>query len=83
MLIHGLHPFPLGMEEMLREVLSLDPIFPDGKRLFVDQVKWLHRFDDWKRGVNLDEGREALRQVLAELRHNADAPPSQVGFSTG
>jgi hypothetical protein len=68
MLVHGLHPFPSDMEKMLREILAIDPIFPDGKRPFVDQVKWLGRFNDWKRGINLDTGREALREVLAGLR---------------
>jgi hypothetical protein len=67
MLIHGKHPFPADMEEMLRKILQLDPIFPDGKRRFADQVRWLERFDDWERGKNLDEGRKALKQVLDDL----------------
>ncbi len=68
MLVHGKHPFLADMEEMLREVLALDPIFPDGKRHYVDQVEWERRFFDWERGRNLDEGRTALKSVLAELR---------------
>ena len=68
MLIHGLHPFPRDIEAMLREVLRLQPKFPDGKRRYIEQVEWLNRFDDWARGANLEEGHAALRQVLAELR---------------
>jgi hypothetical protein len=67
MLIHGLHPFPADMETMLREVLRLQPKFPDGKRSYVQQVEWMQRFEDWACGNNLDEGRIALSQVLAEL----------------
>ena len=67
MLIHGKHPFPEDMELMLRRILELDPPFPDGKRKFVDQIKWLDRFNDWQDGKNLEEGRNALREVLAEL----------------
>ena len=68
MLHLGLHPFPPDIEELLREVLALDPIFPDGKRPYVDQVRWEERFSEWKRGANLEEGRQALLEVLAELR---------------
>jgi hypothetical protein len=67
MLVHGKHPFPRDMEEMLREVLALDPIFPDGYRRYIDQVEWEQRFFDWERGKNLDQGRQALRAVLSEL----------------
>lgn len=75
MLIYGKHPFPLDMEEMLREVLALDPIFPDGKRRYVDQVEWERRFFDWAQGKKLKEGREALQEVLAELRRSKSAGP--------
>ena len=67
MLYHGLHPFPPDMEAMLREVLRLQPNFPDGKRPYVQQIEWISRFDNWKIGKLLDEGRTALRQVLSEL----------------
>jgi hypothetical protein len=56
------------MEAMLREVLALDPGFPDGKRPYVDQIAWDQRFYDWEAGKRLREGREALRAVLQELR---------------
>lgn len=66
MLVHGKHSFPLDIEVMLREILAFDPNFPDGRRRYVDQVRWEQRFSDWEQGRNLDEGRDALRQVLKE-----------------
>jgi hypothetical protein len=68
MLIHGLHPFPADLESMLREVLAIQPQFPDGRRPYVEQIEWLKRFDAWARGEAHDEGRAALSRVLAELR---------------
>jgi hypothetical protein len=73
MLNHDLHPFPSDMEVTLRQILAIQPKFPDGRRLFVKQVEWLHRFDAWARGEELDEGRVALNQVLAELQSGRDA----------
>ena len=72
MLIHGLHPFPADLEALLREVLSLQPKFPDGKRRYLEQLAWMGRFDDWARGQNLEEGRAALLQVLAELKSSGE-----------
>jgi len=63
-----MHPFPKDMEAMLREILAHDPVFPDGKRRFLDQMRWNNRFFDWEAGRNLDEGREALKAILAEIR---------------
>jgi hypothetical protein len=68
MLIHGRHPFPPDMEALLREILNLNHLFPDGKRKYVDQVAWEQRFFDWEAGLNLDEGRHAMREELNELR---------------
>ena len=68
MLVHGLHPFPMDMEATLRDILELEPIFPDGRRPYAEQVRWLKRFDDWARGANLDEGRAALSEILTQLR---------------
>jgi hypothetical protein len=75
MLAHGKHPFPPDMEEMLRAILALDPIFPDGKRWYVDQLEWERRFFDWERGKNLDQGREALIGALSELRVKKTTEP--------
>ena len=72
MLNHGLHPFPADIEAMLREVLAIQPKFPDGRRPYVQQIEWLNRFDAWARGDALDEGRAALKNVLAEL-HSGEA----------
>lgn len=56
MLIHGEHPFPADVEDMLRKLHALNP-------------KLLHGFDmepfDWQRGKNLKEGRELLKGMLA------------------
>ena len=68
MLHHGMHPFPANIENLLREVLSLDPAFPDGKRRYLEQVEWYRLFDDWQRGERVDEGLIALNTVLSELR---------------
>lgn len=75
MLVHGLHPFPDDVERTLREILALDPIFPDGKRRWLEQAEWQRRLLDWERGLNLQEGREALEIVLAELRQSKSSPP--------
>ena len=68
MLVHGKHPFPSDIEAMLREVLAIQPHFPDGRRPYVEQLRWDDRFWEWSRGEGLDEGRDALRQVLNDLR---------------
>jgi hypothetical protein len=68
MLHHGVHPFPPEIETLLREVLALDPAFPDGRRRYLDQLEWYRRFDDWQRGQRIDEGRVALTAVLYEMR---------------
>ncbi len=71
MFTHGMHPFPLDIEEMLREILKLAPDFPDDKRFghyYSDQIRWEQHIFDMAAGDNLDEGREALRKVLEELR---------------
>jgi hypothetical protein len=56
------------MEALLREILALDPGFPDGKRRYLDQIAWDRRFFDWEAGKNLEEGRQALRAVMDALR---------------
>jgi hypothetical protein len=68
MLVHGAHPFPADMEEMLRHVLDIDPAFPDGRRPFLEQCEWDHAFIDWEQGRNLEQGRAALASLLKELR---------------
>jgi hypothetical protein len=68
MLIHDAHSFPADMEAMLREILALDPAFPDGKRRYLDQLAWNRWFYDWEAGKNLDEGRIAMKAILDELR---------------
>ena len=67
MLVYGAHPFPQDMETLLREILAIDPGFPDGKRRYLEQIEWDDRFHDWVAGKNLDEGRRALRAILDEI----------------
>ena len=73
LLVHGMHPFPEDMEKMLREILALDPDFPDGRRPYAEGVEWMKMFGAWARGEQLDEGRESLRLVLDELSPGAGA----------
>ena len=68
MLVYKMHPFPEDMEKMLLEILEIDSNFPDGKRYYVEQVEWVNRFFDWEKGSNLEEGRDALKKVLQELK---------------
>ena len=60
MLIHGRHPFPDDIEQMLRKLIDLDPAAVDrlGGAPF-----------DWERGKHLDQARTRLRSLLA--RHSA------------
>ena len=68
MLIHNMHPFPLDIEELLHEILELNPGFADSERRYLDRIDWDQKFFDWEAGRNLDEGRDALKKILAELR---------------
>ncbi len=72
MLVHGLHPFPEDMEVILLEILKIDPDFPDGKRKYIEQVKWENNFFDWQAGKNIDEGRNLLKQTLSELKSESN-----------
>lgn len=57
MLIHGEHPFPADIEDMLRRLRSINP-------------KILQDLDakpfDWEKGKNLEEGRTLLKEMLAK-----------------
>jgi len=44
MLVHGMHPFPADIEQMVRKLLSLNPQFPDDGRRYNEQVEWDNRF---------------------------------------
>lgn len=68
MIVRGLHPFPPDVEAIVREVLALDPEFPEGRRAHADQVEWETMLFAWERGERLDEGRQALRALLDDLR---------------
>lgn len=71
MLLHGTHPFPSDIEAMRREILESAPGFPDDKRFgryYKDQLQWEDRIHDMACGMNLDEGRKALRKALEVLQ---------------
>jgi hypothetical protein len=55
MLIHGKHPFPEDMEEMIRKLHAVDPSF-------LNDLGW-EPFD-WADGKNLEEGRKRLKKLL-------------------
>lgn len=58
MLIHGAHPFPADIEELLRQIHATKP-------------EALNRLDtllfDLEGGRRLDEGRTTLRQILERI----------------
>jgi hypothetical protein len=60
LLVHGLHPFPQEIEDLILEIRRRDP----------DAT--FHEFGvkpmDWQRGEGLDEARRILRQKLDALR---------------
>jgi hypothetical protein len=65
MMIHGAHPFPPDIEEMLRKIDALgkrEGKFPLGEN-------WPFSPDefDWEKGENLDEAREVLQHVISML----------------
>ena len=58
MLVHGRHPFPPDMEEMIRRIHSVEPRLLDelGPAPF-----------DWESGRGLDSGRTLLRRLLQTI----------------
>lgn len=56
LLLREAHPFPADMEQMIRELLALDPTFRND--LSFDAYLWA-------RGMELDKGREKLTALLA------------------
>lgn len=57
--VHGLHPFPADMEEMLLELRRLDPAC--GRHFQGEEFAW-------EQGRKLDEGRAKIRDLLARAR---------------
>ena len=53
--IHGLHPFPMDIEELVRELDKLEP------HIF-NELEWAPF--DWERGKYLDEARSLLRALI-------------------
>ena len=65
MILHGAHPFPSEIEDLLRKIDTL------GRRAGRTPLgeNWPFSPDEfqWQRGENLDEARESLEHVLAML----------------
>lgn len=57
MLIHGKHPFPSDIEEMIRRIHAINPGI-------LHDLEW--KPFDWEQGKNLEEGREELKRLLIE-----------------
>ena len=55
LLLHGKHPFPSDMEEMIRRLHAINPN--------ILHSLGLEPFD-WERGKNLKQGRERLKELL-------------------
>lgn len=56
LLVHGLQPFPAEMEALIREIHALNPgaLHSLGMEPF-----------DWEQDLNLEQGMEKLRSILA------------------
>lgn len=66
MILHGLHPFPPDMEEVLREIDALGMRvgrWPLGENWPYSTAEF-----DWERGEKLEEGRRLLSHLLAMLK---------------
>lgn len=61
-LIHNLHPLPLDMEKMIREINSINP------QILHDNFS-LEPFD-WEQGKDLEEGRKKLKELLSKYKND-------------
>ncbi len=66
MMVHGKHPFPPEIEELVRQLHEITPHwYESGNRAEVDA--WNKRFFEWERGEAIAEGLAVLRAKLTEL----------------
>jgi hypothetical protein len=65
LIVHGLHPFPPDIEELLFEIQSLGRR-PGRWPLGENWPFSPHEFE-WEKGKNLDEARRLLRDLLSML----------------
>lgn len=61
LLVHGLHPFPAEMEALIRKIHAVNPssLLSLGMEPF-----------DWEQDLNLEQGMEKLRSILAASLQN-------------
>lgn len=65
LMLHGRHPFPQDIEEMLLKVDALGR--REGKHALGENWPFTPDEFDWEKGLNLDEAREVLLHVIAML----------------
>lgn len=63
---HGRHPFPPEIEKLLAAAEQIDPRW-QSKLPQAQGAAWEQRYWDWYRGVNIEEGLDALRALLKKL----------------
>lgn len=67
--VHGRHPFPADIEEMLDEAERIAPNWQD-RLPHPEGVDWDRRFWDWAAGKHIDDGRKKLRALVEHLREH-------------
>ena len=68
MILYGRHPFPIRIEELLLELLEMDPHLQETIRTSKDPSRWDQYFEDWNDRIGVDEGVAMLTARLEELR---------------
>jgi hypothetical protein len=63
--IHGVHPFPKDMEELLLRIDELGRA--GGYWPLGENCPFEGREFDWEAGINLDDGRREIAHVLEQL----------------
>ena len=65
MTVHGAHPFPADIEEMLRRIDGLGRV--SGRWPLGENWPFSPREFDWENGKDLDEGRRLLSRLITML----------------
>ena len=67
MTIHGRHPFPIQIEDLLRQILDLDPGYFNARDPREEQFSY-EKLDQWRDRICVEEGVAQLTAELHELR---------------